>query len=418
MLDRSVAPPFVEADRFELPSPQRFKLKNGIDLFVVRDVQQEVIKIEILFRAGKWYEPQLGVSHFTAQMLEKGTASKNSSELAEAFDSLGAHIEITPGYDFSSLNLYGLSKNWPRAFELVMDLVQEPSFPDEELVLMKSIFSQNLRVNLEKSSFVASQLIRKNVFGPEHPYGASLSEGAVNQLTAEQLRAFHRQAYQPFSVFLTVGPSFDEQSIKDALTGLTGAKDNLGIAPPVTPGEKNEQVEKEGSVQTALRIGKSSLSRKHPDYVGLLLFNHILGGYFGSRLMKNIREEKGLTYGIYSSLQPFARETMWVIGADVNRENRAMALEEINKELQRLRTEPVSPGELTIARNHFIGSLQSEVANPFSVTDKIKNIYLNSLPEDYYQQLFDKVRALHASDITRIAFEHVTPDSLHTVTVG
>lgn len=418
MLDRSVAPPFVEADRFELPSPQQFKLKNGVDLFVVRDVQQEVFKIEILFKAGKWYEPQLGVSHFTAHMLEKGTKSRNSSQLAEAFDSLGAHIEITPGYDFSALSLYGLAKTWPSAFEVMMDLVQAPSFPDDELVLMKSIFSQNLRVNLEKSSFVASQLIRKNVFGAEHPYGTSQTESTIDKLACEQLRAFHQQAYKPFSVFLTVGPSFDEQPIINALADMASFHHSSSDPYRLSPGEKNEQVEKEGSVQTALRIGKPSLSRQHRDYAGLLLFNHILGGYFGSRLMKNIREEKGLTYGIYSSMQPFVNETLWVIGADVNRENRALALEEINKELQRLRTEPVSVGELTVARNHFIGSLQSEVANPFSVTDKIKNIYLNALPPDYYQQLFDRVKALKAEDLIRIGQENFQPASLHVVTVG
>ncbi len=418
MLNRSVAPPFVEADQFQLPSYEKEKLANGIDLFLVRDVQQEVLKIEIMFRAGKWYEPRPSVSHFTAQMLEKGTTKNSSTSIAEAFDRLGAHVEITPGYDYASVSLYGLAKNWQQAFALLLEIVTQPSFPAEELDLQKSIFLQNLKVNLEKNSFVASQLIRKNIFGTTHPYGTSVEEEQVVPLLRDELTNFHSRVYQPFAVFLTVNTRFLHQPLADELQAM--AKANAGrVVHPVKPATtQTEHIEKADSIQTALRLGKRSLMRQHKDYAGALLFNHILGGYFGSRLMKNIREEKGLTYGIYSSLQPFANDCMWVIGADVNKENRDLALREIRSELQQLCNHPVPADELAVARNHFLGSLQSEVANPFSVTDKIKNLYLNQLPTDYYQQLFEQLRALTPADLVTIGNTHFAAESLFEVTVG
>ncbi len=418
MLDRTVAPPFVEADQFQLPSYEKEKLANGIDLFLVRDVQQEVLKIEIMFRAGKWYEPRPSVSHFTAQMLEKGTARHSSAAIAEVFDRLGAHVEVTPGHDYASVSLYGLAKNWQQAFALLMEIVSQPSFPAEELDLQKSIFLQNLKVNLEKNSFVASQAIRKNIFGVAHPYGASVEEEQVIPLRSEELKAFHKKTYQPFAVFLTVNPRFQHQSLVSELNAFE--KVNAGtLTHEVKPADAAaERIEKTDSIQTALRLGKRSLMRQHKDYAGALLFNHILGGYFGSRLMKNIREEKGLTYGIYSSLQPFANDSMWVIGADVNKENRDLALREIRSELQQLCQQPVPTDELTVARNHFLGSLQSEVANPFSVTDKIKNLYLNQLPADYYQQLFEMLRGITPADLVQIGNTHFAVDSLREVTVG
>ncbi|MFZ5971597.1 MAG: M16 family metallopeptidase [Bacteroidota bacterium] len=418
MLNRSVAPPFVEADQFQLPSYEKEKLANGIDLFLVRHVQQEVLKIEIMFRAGKWYEPRPSVSHFTAQLLEKGTTKKSSTAIAEAFDRLGAHVEITPGYDYASVSLYGLVKNWQQAFALLIEIVTQPSFPAEELDLQKSIFLQNLKVNLEKNSFVASQQIRKNIFGAKHPYGSSVEEEQVQALQADMLRSFHRDAYAPQAVFVTAGAGFDQTPLVQALAGWTNAHSPGNTASPEPALQKKQHLEKKDSMQTALRLARRSLLRQHADYPAALLFNHILGGYFGSRLMKNIREDKGLTYGIYSSLQPFAHDSMWVIGADVNKENSELAVREIRAELQRLVNEPVPPDELTTARNHFLGALQSEVANPFSVTDKIKNLYLHTLPANYYQELFDQLRKLNASDIMRVATTHFDAATLHEVTVG
>lgn len=418
MLNRTIAPPFVEAKSFDLPSARKQKLSNGIDLFTLPHVQQDVLKIELVFNAAKWQETQMGVSHFTAQMLEKGTPTKTAQQISEAFDGWGAHIEISPGYDFTAVSLYSLAKNWNEAFRLLTELIQVPTFPAEELELQKTIFLQNLKVNLEKNSFVAGQVIRKNLFGSAHPYGSSILEENVKPLDRQHLAEFHKKYYQPFAVFVTAGSSFDEQSLIRLLEQFPKVVASAPRSFTLTAGVQKDHIEKAESIQTAIRVGKKSLGRKHPDYLTLLLLNHIFGGYFGSRLMKNIREEKGLTYGIYSSLQALRHESFWVIGADVNKENKDLALDEIRKELDAIRQQPISADELDIARSHFLGSLQSEVANPFSVMEKAKNIYLNELPADFYQHLFSQMKKTTAEDLMRVANTHLNEKSLKVVTVG
>ena len=415
MLDRTVAPPFIKSDTFELPSYQSSEV-NGVPVFIIPEVKQDILKIELIFKSGKWFEPKPGVSHFTSNMLEKGTERLNSSELAEAFDRMGAHIEISAGYDNTAVSVYALRKNWKEATELFAEMIRTPVFDQEELDLMKDIFLQTLKINKEKTSFVASQLIRKNIFG-DHPYGTSLEEKDVLNLSVDDLRTFHRAAFRPEAIFVTTHPSVTIEEVLSHFSLFVAASHESQQMPVITPGKKKEHVSKEG-VQTSLRLGVRTLNRTDNQYPDLLLFNHILGGYFGSRLMKNIREEKGLTYGIYSSINPFRHDSFFVIGADVNKENRDLALEEIRKEMKRMRTEPVDAQELEIARNHFLGSLQSEVANPFSVTDKIKNIHLNRLHKNYYPNMFRRINSLTTKDLLSVGDQHVHEDMMFVATVG
>jgi zinc protease len=417
MVDRTVAPPFAKATHFFLPNVQPVRLSNGLSLFLVPGVQQEVIKIELLFEAGRWFEPKAGVAHFTSQMLEKGTSTKNALQLAEAFESLGAHMEIVAGLDNVEISLFALARNWPEAFNLLVEMIQQPSFDEEELSIMKDIYLENLKVNLAKNSFVASQAIRRNIFG-SHPYGISVTEQDVAQIDAEQLRSYHRQRLSPSAVFVTAPASVSVDQVSRSLSVFTHANVEEKSQVPVQPGNREEAINREDSVQSSLRLGMRMVRKSHPDYPHMLLLNHILGGYFGSRLMKNIREEKGLTYGIHSSLNALQRDGFFMIGADVNKENKELAFQEINREMLRLREEEVGQDELTIAGNHFLGALQLEVANPFSLTEKIKNIYLNQLPADYYQDLFDRISSATPRQLVSTASTHFAPENLYKVSVG
>jgi zinc protease len=417
MLDRTVAPAFVKAKNFFLPNVHPVRLSNGLSMFLVPGVQQEVIKIELLFEAGRWYEPRPGVAHFTSQMLEKGTTSKNALELAEAFESLGAHLEIVAGLDHIEISLFALLRNWPQAFNIMLEMIQQPSFNEDELAIMKDIYLENLKVNLAKNSFVASQAIRRNIFGA-HPYGISVTEQDVSQISVEQLRTYHKQRVLPSAIFVTAPASVSHDQLANSFSVLAYSNGQEKPQVPVEPGKRDETIEKEDSVQSSLRLGMRMVRKSHPDYPHMLLLNHIFGGYFGSRLMKNIREEKGLTYGIHSSLNALQHDGFLMIGADVNKENRDLAFQEINREMLRLREDQVGEEELMIAGNHFLGSLQLEVANPFSLTEKIKNIYLNQLPSDFYQIVFDKVSTATPQQLVHTAATHFAVENLYKVSVG
>lgn len=291
--------------------------------------------------------------------------------------------------------------------------------PEKELEQSKAIYIQNLKVNLEKTSFLASRAFREKLFGKDHPYGKDLEEGDVSVLQKDQLVSHYNSFYKHLTAFVSgkIDDSIETLITKSLARIKTVDVDPVKISPVVTP-DFHERIVREGSVQTSIRAGKKSLLRSAPDYGRAIFTSHILGGYFGSRLMKNIREEKGLTYGIYASLHPLQHDSYLVIGADVNNENVDLTMDEIRKEIKILRTEPVSAEELDTTKNHFIGSLQAEITTPFAHADKIKTLYLHSLTSDFYQRMISTVDTITADDIMEISNKYFHEDSLNEVAVG
>lgn len=419
MLDRTVQPAFQKSTAFDLIRPETIVLKNGIPVIVVRGGDQAVAKIEFVFDAGKWDEPQPGVSYFTAHLLQKGTASRNSYEISNEAEKRGIHFEVSPGHDFTSLALFGLTKNIGEIFELTREIITAPVFPQYELDQMLAIYTQSLKINLEKTSYIASLELRKKLFGSEHPYGRDAGLDEINALDRDWLLNFHRVRFGNFRIICS-GKITDE--LLRSLISYFETVD-LHTAEPKTfeaaiTTVSSDFIEKESSVQSSLRLGRKAVDRLHPDYAAVLLLNHIFGGYFGSRLMKNIREEKGLTYGISSSVAALKRASYITVGTDVNKENREIAMQEIKNEMTALCDVIVGKNELEIARNHFIGSLQSEITTPFAHADKIKNLTLFGLPADYYQQLIHKIDALTAVDLQQAANTYLSPQLFTTVAVG
>lgn len=418
MLDRTQAPPFVKSTSFLLPKVSKTLLPSGTKILHLPDIAQELAKIEVVFEAGKWFESKPDQSHFTVQMLDKGTKSMSSRQIAEIFDRYGAHIELTSNFDFASVSLYALTNHVALLLPIFFELITAPAFSEVEFEQLKRQFIQALRVKNEKTSYVASKLIRKKIFGPQHPYGQAVEESDVERLVSSDLKIFFDSQMKPSYVFI-LGRVLESDLVK-----LTESVEQIGYQNNSKrsfsiPDKKDliEYIPKDGSLQSSIRLGKSTIQRNHPDYPGLTLLNYYLGGYFGSRLMKNLREDKGLTYGISSSLNSLRYESLVLIGTDVNKENRELAIDEIRNEIKLLKSQ-INAEELELAKRHFIGSMQGEIASPFSIMSKIKNIELNQLPEDFYQNLIDKIDGLGGNDLIDVARKYYDEESLTQVTVG
>lgn len=420
MLDRTMAPPFNRSTAFELIHPEKIISAHGAEVYYILGGTQDVCKIELLFPAGRWFEKIAGASYFSAQLLSKGTKTKGSFEIAERFDQLGAHLEISPGMDVVSISLYMMNKHLEDSLSLLIELLTASIFPDKELEQLKSIYLQNMRVNREKTSFQASTLIRKHIFGETHPYGRELADEEVVGLQQQQLVDHYHSFFRSVAVLVSGNVTEHHQKVIHEMFAPFSYYP-MEMAPDASVFNRapfRQLEEKAGSVQSSIRMGKVSVSRSHPDYADVLFLNHILGGYFGSRLMKNIREDKGLSYGISSTLHTMTMGSDLVIGADVNRENLLMTFDEIHKELHRLRAEHISAAELETARNHFIGSLQLEITTSFAHADKIKNILLFNLPQNFYQHLISRVDQITAEDLLRVAEDYFKEDSFMEVAVG
>jgi predicted Zn-dependent peptidase len=420
MLDRTLAPPFIRSTSFDLIKPVKTVLANGAELYFVLGGSQNVCKVELIFPAGRWYEKAWGAGYFTSQMLSKGTKGKTSYEIAQAFDHYGAHLEVNAGMDFISISLYSLNKNLESSLLLLLELLTDSIFPEKELIQLKSIYLQNLKVNKEKTSFQASVLFRKSVYGIEHPYGKELEEDEVTSLDREALIQHYDNFFQSATIIVSGNVSEPHKQFIAEAVGIFKAQPSLrDKASQAKAGTVNRQIiSKAGSVQSSIRMGKLSVGRTDPHYALVIFLNHILGGYFGSRLMKNIREDKGLSYGISSSLTTMLHGNHLAIGADVNLENVELTFDEIRHELKRLRTEAVDAAELETARNHFIGNLQLEITTSFAHADKVKNLVLFNLPESFYQDLIFRIDRVTAGDLLHIAGMHFQEDSFIELAVG
>ncbi len=419
MLDRKLAPPYVKTTSFDLITPKENKLPNGINLFFVPGGFQDVLKIELIFHAGRWFEEKWGAAYFTADLLSKGTKQKSSFEIAQLFDKYGAHLEISPGLDFVSISLYSLSKNLAPVLQLLIEILSEPTFTEKEFDQAKSVFIQNLKVNNEKTSFLATKLFRKNIFGETHPYGSELEEADVNALETKHFQKHFFDFFDSAKVFVSGKIDSGNQGlILDTFTQWQHRKGPHNIHHTIQAHPQHQYLKKKESVQSSVRMGGRSILRSHPEYVPVIFVSHILGGYFGSRLMKNIREEKGLTYGISASIHGLNHDSYLVIGADVNKENVNLTFEEIRKELKILRTTKISFSELETTRNHFIGNLQSEITTPFAHADKIKTIKLFDLSPDYYQQMIIRIEKITPAEIIEISEMYFDESAFYEVAVG
>ena len=420
MLNRTLAPAFNRTIDFELLHPEKVATASGAEIYFVLGGSQDVSKVELIFPAGRWVETAWGASYFSSQLLNKGTKHKGSYEIAQRFDSLGAHLEVHSALDFVSVSLYSLNKNLEAGLRLLLELLTESIFPEKELEQLKSIYLQNLKVNREKTSFQASLLIRKNIFGETHPYGKELEEAEVNPLQQQQVAEHFNRFFKTCTILVSGKvTAANQRLIADVFAPFAfhalQKKESTVFADARS---YRQVVEKEGSVQSTIRMGKRFIDRAHAAYVDTVFLNHILGGYFGSRLMKNIREEKGLSYGISSSLHALKHDSYLMIGADVNRENMTLTFEEIGKELKRLRTVPIDAEDLETARNHFTGSLQSEITTSFAHADKIKTILLYNLPGEHYQNMIRRIDAITADDLLHTASTYFKEDSFIEVAVG
>lgn len=419
MLNRTLPPPFQRSNSFTLIQPVKTVLPNGLAITAIPGGDQEVVKIEFIFKAGKWQEPHPGVSYFVSHLLPKGTKSKNSFQISSEFDQYGVHVEVSPGNDFSSFTLYGLTKNIARFFDLSFELLTEPQFPEDEIQQAKDIYIQGLRINLEKTSYLASRLLRQTLFGEVHPYGRDAEVTDIEKLSRNSLLSFHQDYFSDLEIIISgklsdtliqgLAKKFEQVPFKKGKSVEIG---NIRYDSP------SAYLPKENSVQSSIRLGKKIVSRTHDDYPAILFLNHVLGGYFGSRLMKNIREEKGLTYGIYSSITALKHDTYIAIGADVNKENRDLTVQEIKKELKNLCTQSIGIDELETSRNHFIGSLQTELTTPFAHADKIKSMMMYDLPSNYYQELVLKIDSLQSSSLVETAQKYFNEDGFVVVGAG
>jgi zinc protease len=423
VLNRLLPPPTHPLTTIILPTPTVSHLPNGARLHLLANDAQPVLRLQVVLPAGKFQEPAPGLAQLTARMLSEGTATRTARQLADEVAFYGASLDCEAGPDRATLTLYCLARHLPTLLPLVQEVLAAPTFPEPELQQMKTRTSQSMRIERQKTSFRASEEFNRQLFGEASPYGRPFDEASFATITAAELRAFHAAAYGPAAaeIFLSGDVAAHAAAVAEVLGQWqpSVAAALPAIAPiAATYPTGLVAVPVEGSIQASVRVGRRWPALTEAQTPELLLLVKILGGYFGSRLMKNIREDKGYTYGIHASVVAREQATALVIGTDVNGDRADATRQEIAYELERLQTELLGDDELETVKNYTLGKLMGETATVFEQADKYRHIMLHGLRPDYYQQLVRQTQAATAADLQALARTYLSPADMLAVVAG
>ena len=408
-----------------IPTPYETSLPNGLQLVVVEDKRLPLVSYRLAFRTGDAHDPSglPGLTEMLTGMLTEGTESRTSRQIAEEIARIGATLTAGASADYTTVAASALAMYGDQILELMADVVLRPSFPEDELELSKQNTMEGLKQQRAQPSFLASEMVSRVLFG-EHPYSViSPTAESIEELTREKLVQFHRRAFVPNNAVLLIVGDVERAEVIERVTALFGAW--AAGEPPASdfpaPPARHERsiylVDRPGSAQSNIVIANLGLTRTNPDYFPLLLMHTVLGANASSRLFMNLREEKGYTYGAYSSLD--ARRTAGSLraSAEVRTPVTGASLKEFFYELERVREERVSEKEIRDAKAYLTGVFPIRLETQEGLIDQLVQIKMYGLPPDYLEHYRERVNAVTAEEIQRVANLYVTPERAAVIIV-
>lgn len=426
MINRKVPPAIKDAVSFDinLKPYEQFTLDNGIPVYVVRSEEQDTLQLELIFPAGTWYESQSMEATATNFLMKNGTSKQSALEINERIDYYGAYINRNCYHENATYTLHCLTKHTHSLLPVLQEVIMDPAFSEEELATYKQNSKQRLAVNLQKCDFIANRQIDKYLFGEFHPYGRVSSMMGFDALQPETLRGFYKKHYTYNNCRIFIAGKLPDNIIPllneyFGTTPWNGESTVLRLDLPVqsTEEKKFRVFNDENGVQGAIRVARHFPNRYHPDFPKMLVLNTIFGGYFGSRLMSNIREEKGYTYGIYSQVYNFRQSSAINIQTEAGRDVCEATIDEIYKELRILQEEPIPEEELSLVRNYMIGSMLSDMDGAFQIIQRWKNLILNDLDESYFYNNVKVIKTITAEELQHLAQQYFTPADFYELVV-
>jgi predicted Zn-dependent peptidase len=420
---RREQPPVIPVDRIEIPEVRQTKLDNDVPVFLIESGTEDVIRIEFTFNAGQLMERLPLLASTTNMMLKEGTAHYTSNELSRTLDFYGAFLHLSFEKDRAGLVIFCLSKYVDKILELCLEMLFYPTFPANELDILLKKRLQWYQINREKVQNVAIDQFFESIFGKNHPYGRQVNIKDFSGINAANLASFHADHYRLDDLAVIISgkiPAGITEKLNDNFGSMSQPlKVDITDELRITGSEERKiHIQKPGAVQSAIRIGSVTINKKHSDYQGLKVVDSILGGYFGSRLMKNIREEKGYTYGIRSSVSSLSGSGYLLISTEVGNEYLENTLNEIYKEISILQNKLISPEELEIVRNYMSGELLRMFDGPFAVAESFRAAWEFGLDTDYYQRFLRRIKTIDPDEIKSLANRYYNIENLVEVTVG
>lgn len=401
--------------------PEKMTLKNGGSVYFYNDGRSEVVKIELIFPAGSRFAQKRLQSGSANKLLLSGTKRMSAREISEKLDYYGSYVDLHNGPDFSSIALYSLRKYVEELLEILSEILHEANFPESEFEIRKNIRKQKFRVSSEKVNFSAKKEFTLRLFGKNNIYGGKTNLSDFDELTREDVHRFFKDRYTSASAVLAAG-NIDSallKSIDKNFGDFLGEMDwKKGLKNNYLPEKERIGIEKTGAVQSAIRMGKRLFNRNHPDYPEMTVLTTVLGGYFGSRLMDNLREDKGYTYGVGAGLASMQLDGYFFVSTEVGADVTLLAENEIVQEIIKLRENKISESELETVKRYLMGEILRGSDGVFANMERYRMMWLYDQPEQRFQEVVEKIRSAGSQRMIELANQYLDPETMTTVIVG
>ncbi len=422
-MNRNPAPALNKIDRLDISNFKKTYLANETRVYYVDGVEEDLVRIELRFHAGRWYEPQRGVSRAVCNLLKKGTSTKNAKQIADIIEFYGAQLEVQHGQDMTSVVIFCLGKYLDMILPVAEEILIDASFAQDELEHFNQKLKQKLRINAQNTDFHANRKFLNVLFGVQHPYGYAITESDLDELNPELLLHYHKRHYNPADAVLFLSGNITDATLEKVnryfghynKTGVFISNTDKSIH---TDPEDMFFIHKDDSVQSSVRIGKLTIPKTHPDYPDLNILNTAFGGYFGSRLMTNIREDKGYTYGIYSSISHNDHGSYFSVETETGNEVCEKAIAEVYSEMEIMRTTLMDDEELTIIKNYMMGGLLRATDGPFNRINVIKNMVMSNLDITYFDSLVNAVKTITPKRLRELANMYLVRGDMKQIVCG
>jgi zinc protease len=426
-LDRSRAPEPGPLPKVAFPPFEERRLSNGLSVFIVEDHEQPIVSLGLYFRAGAVHDPMHldGLAATVSDLFTKGTKNRTATQIAEDIDFLGSTLMAAASWDSLTVGLNVLSKFLDQSLAILSDILQNSTYPAEELERVRLQRLAGLRQAKADAGFLADLVFSKLVF-PNHPYGCQSigSTKSMERIQRDDVLHFVQRYLGPENAFLVaagdVEPSRFMAQLEEHIGSWSGAPRNTESisAPSVMSGRQIGLVRKEGAVQSAIRVGNVGLPRNSEDSIPVTAMNTLLGGYFNSRINLNLREVHGYTYGARSYFDSRLLPGPYAVSTEVRTEVTVRAIEGILSELTRISADFVTEEELRMVKNYMIGNFPLQLETPQQIASRIAMIAMYGLDKNYYDTYRDKLAALSVEDLYRVAVEYINPNDLVIVASG
>ncbi len=424
ILDRTIAPSIATFTTLGLPQAEITYLDNGIPLYVVNSGSQEVSRLDIMFSAGKCDEIAPAAAEMTNLLLKEGVVGMSSAQIAEKLDFYGAWLQPFVSYHNSYITLYSLNRFFEQTLSVVEKMVKCPTFPEQEFDTIVKRRSQQLQLELERVQNIAAREFAPYYFGEQHPYGKKREVSHYETLSTDHLRHYHQSYYTSTRCRIVftgnITPSMIALLNQAFGSGMaTGNKHTPSdVYAQTLPTLHRLDIEKERAVQCAIRMALPVVNRNHPDYNQLRVVNALFGGYFGSRLNNNIREEKGYTYGINSAIASYPLASYLVLSTQTATAYKEPLIKEVFNETNKLCNNLVAAPELAMVKSYMAGDLARLFDGIFSVADAYVSLLANELPFDYFDKQLADILTITPERIQELANNYLDPTKFYTVVVG